>query len=243
MQLLSIIIPCYNEQNTIYDVLAKVQSVQLPNGIAKEIIVVNDRSTDTSQKEIERYLSNHPTSDVRLVNHITNKGKGGALHTGIQYASGDYTIIQDADLELNPDEFSILLQPVLDGLADIVYGSRFLNQKKQGTTLSKMANGLLTWLSNFVFRTKITDMETCYKLVPTSVFQSLILQEQRFGFEPEITAKLAKIKTLKWKEVPITYTPRTNEQGKKIGWKDGFRAMYCIIKYGWFRSLKQSVKK
>jgi glycosyltransferase involved in cell wall biosynthesis len=243
MKLLSIIIPCYNEQNTIYDVLVKVHGVKLPYGIEKEIIVVNDRSKDNSQAEIERYLTNHPTSSVRLINHEINKGKGGALHTGIRYATGDYTIIQDADLELNPDEFSILLQPILDGKADIVYGSRFLNQKKQGTTLSKMANSFLTRLSNFVFGTRITDMETCYKLVPTSVFQSLILEEQRFGFEPEITAKLAKIKTLRWQEVPITYIPRTNEEGKKIGWKDGFRAMFCIIKYGWFRRLNQSVRK
>jgi glycosyltransferase involved in cell wall biosynthesis len=242
MQLLTIIIPCYNEQKTIYDVLVKVQSVVLPHGISKEIIVVNDRSTDTSKKEIERYLADHPNSDIRLVDHVINKGKGGALHTGITYAQGDYIIIQDADLELNPDEIGNLLIPVLEGKADIVYGSRFLNQKKQGTTLSKMANTFLTWLSNFVFRTQITDMETCYKLVPTTIFQSLLLEEQRFGFEPEITAKLAKIKSLTWQEVPITYTPRTNEQGKKIGWKDGFRAMYCIVKYGWFRSLDQSLK-
>jgi glycosyltransferase involved in cell wall biosynthesis len=243
MQLLSIIIPCYNEQNTIYEVLVRVEAVILPTGVNKEIIVVNDRSKDNSQLEIERYLNENPSSSVRLVNHEINKGKGGALHTGIQYATGDYTIIQDADLELNPDEFSLLLIPVLEGKADIVYGSRFLNQKKQGALLSKLANSFLTWLSNFVFRTRITDMETCYKLVPTKVFQSLILEEQRFGFEPEITAKLAKIKSLKWKEVSITYTPRTNEQGKKIGWKDGFRAMYCILKYGWFRNLEKSVKK
>lgn len=242
LQKLSIIIPVYNEQNTIYDVLIKVSSVQLPQSIVKEIIVVNDQSRDNSKAEIERYLQAFPENGVRLINHEVNKGKGGALHTGIQYATGEYTIIQDADLELNPDEFNILLQPVLNGDANVVYGSRFLNQKKQGSTMSKWANGFLTWLSNTVFGTRITDMETCYKLVPTKVFQSLILVEQRFGFEPEITAKLAKIKHLKWKEVSITYIPRTTVEGKKIGWKDGLRAIVCILKYGWFWNLKKSVK-
>lgn len=242
MEKLSVIIPVFNEKNTIFDVLLKVSAVELQNGIEKEIIVVNDKSTDTSRSEIERYLIAHPNQSIRLINHDVNTGKGGALHTGIKYAEGDYTIIQDADLELDPNEYKVLLHPVLNEGFDIVYGSRFLNQKKQDTTLSQLANIFLTWLSNFVFNLKITDMETCYKLVPTKVFQSLILEEKRFGFEPEITAKLAKIKSLKWKEVPITYIPRTNQQGKKIGWKDGFRAIYCIIKYGWLTSLKASVK-
>lgn len=243
MQKLSIIIPVYNEQTTIYDVLVKVEEVVLPNSIEKEIIVVNDKSTDESGKEIERYISDYPTKGVKFVNHEVNKGKGGALHTGIKSATGEYTIIQDADLELDPNEYNVIIAPVLDQSADIVYGSRFLNQKKQGSGMSKAANSFLTWLSNFVFGTKITDMETCYKLVPTPIFQSLLLVEQRFGFEPEITAKLAKLKDLKWKEVPITYIPRTSEQGKKIGWKDGFRAIYCILKYGWFTSKKSAVKE
>lgn len=242
MQKLSIIIPCYNEQNTIFDVLVKVSAVELTQEIQKEIIVVNDKSTDNSESEIQRYINEFPNAGIKLINHEVNKGKGGALHSGIKGATGEYTIIQDADLELDPNEYNIIIQPVLDKKADIVYGSRFLNQKKQGSGLSKMANSFLTWLSNFVFHTKITDMETCYKLVPTGIFQSLILVEQRFGFEPEITAKLAKLKGLKWKEVPITYIPRSNEQGKKIGWKDGFRAIYCILKYGWFTSKKSSVK-
>jgi len=242
MKKLSIIIPVFNEKNTIFEVLVKVASVNLQNNIEKEIIVVNDKSTDVSRDEIERYLNTHPNSNIRLINHEVNIGKGGALHTGIKYATGDYTIIQDADLELDPNEYKILVEPILTGENDIVYGSRFLNQKKQEGTLSKWANGFLTWLSNFVFNINITDMETCYKLVPTEVFQSLILKEQRFGFEPEITAKLAKIKNLRWIEVPITYSPRTNLQGKKIGWKDGFRAIYCIIKYGWFTNLKASVR-
>lgn len=242
MKKLSIIIPVYNEETTIYDVLVKVNDVQLANGIEKEIIVVNDTSSDSSGAEIERYLSETKNPIVKYVSHPINTGKGGALHTGIKSATGDYTIIQDADLELDPNEFNIIIKPVVDGNADIVYGSRFLNKKKEGAAMSKMANGFLTWLSNFVFRTEITDMETCYKLVPTPIFQSLKLVEQRFGFEPEITAKLAKLKNLKWAEVPITYVPRTSEEGKKIGWKDGVRAIVCILRYGWFTGKKGSFK-
>jgi glycosyltransferase involved in cell wall biosynthesis len=243
MKKLSIIIPVFNEKNTIFDVLIKVSSVVLKNNIEKEVIVVNDKSTDSSRQEVEKYIQAYPNADIRLINHDVNLGKGGALHTGIKYASGDYTIIQDADLELDPEEYNILIDPILNKTSDIVYGSRFLDQGKQGLTMSKWANGFLTRLSNFVFNIKITDMETCYKLVPTKIFQSLILEEQRFGFEPEITAKLAKIESLKWKEVAITYNPRTNLQGKKIGWKDGFRAIFCIVKYGWFTGLKSSVKE
>ncbi len=243
MKTLSIIIPVYNEEATIYDVLEAVVAVQLPDGIEKEIIVVNDKSSDNSQKEVERYLEEFQSENITLINHSKNKGKGGALQTGIKRATGDYTIIQDADLELDPNEFNIIIQPVLDNEADIVFGSRFLNEKKGGSGLSVVANRVLTGFSNFVFGTTITDMETCYKLVPTSIFQNLNLVEQRFGFEPEITAKLAKIKKLKWKEVAVSYDPRTNEDGKKIGWKDGVRAMYCILKYGWFTTLKKSIKK
>lgn len=242
MKKLSILIPVYNEQNTIFEVLEKVEAVQLPNQIEKEIIVINDCSTDTSLSEIERYLQLNP-ANIILVNHSINKGKGAAIQSGIQRATGEYTIIQDADLELDPREFSILLAPILRQNADIVYGSRFLGTQKQKISgLSKVANQFLTWFSNFVFRTKITDMETCYKLVPTPVFQSLNLIEQRFGFEPEITAKLAKNRSLIWQEVSITYIPRSNEEGKKIGWKDGFRALICILKYGWFTSKKDSFK-
>jgi len=242
MKKLSIIIPVYDEETAIYDVLVKVNNVKLTDGIEKEIIVVNDTSSDDSGKELERYRSETKNPIVIYVSHPVNTGKGGALHTGIKSATGDYTIIQDADLELDPNEFNIIIQPVLDGKADIVYGSRFLNKKKEGAAMSKMANGFLTWLSNFVFRPKITDMETCYKLLLTPIFQSLKLVGQRFGFEPEITAKLAKLKNLKWAEVPITYIPRTSEEGKKIGWKDGVRAIICILKYGWFTNKKGSVK-
>ena len=233
MKKLSLIIPVYNEEKTIAEVLRVVNKLQLIAGIEKEIIVVDDCSKDSSNAEIKKALAELNSPNFKLCEHPVNKGKGGAIHTGIKEASGDYTIIQDADLELEPNEINNLLQVVLDKKADIVYGSRFLNKKiKGGSWLSRRANAFLTWLSNRVFGIRITDMETCYKLVPTPVFKSLKLVEQRFGFEPEITAKLAKHKNLKWAEVPITYNARTNEQGKKIGWKDGFRAVWCILKYG-----------
>lgn len=243
MKKLSILIPVYNEQTTIYDLLVQVKDVNMIAGIEKEIIVINDCSKDDSQKEVDRFLTDFPTA-IRCVNHSVNKGKGGAIHTGIKEANGDYIIIQDADLELDPNEYNLLVAPVLEKKADIVYGSRFLTQKDSSVSgLSLAANNFLTWLSNRVFGTKITDMETCYKLVPADVFKRLMLVEQRFGFEPEITAKLAKDKQLKWTEIPITYIPRTSIDGKKIGWKDGVRAIYCILKYGWFTSKKKAFVK
>jgi len=233
MKKLSIIIPVYNEAKTIAEVIRVVNGLVLLNDIEKEIIVVDDCSTDQSNGEIKAELEKLNSSSIKLCKHEINKGKGGAIHTGIKEATGEYTIIQDADLELVPAEINNLLQIVIDKKADIVYGSRFLNKKvKGGSWLSNRANAFLTWLSNRVFGIRITDMETCYKLVPTPVFKSLKLVEQRFGFEPEITAKLAKHKNLKWAEVAITYNPRNNQQGKKIGWKDGFRAVWCILKYG-----------
>jgi glycosyltransferase involved in cell wall biosynthesis len=229
---LSIIIPCYNEAATIGQVLQVMDELPLIHDIQKELIVVNDASTDESAKVIEETIAQMKHQVVSM-NHEVNKGKGGALQTGIQKASGDYTIIQDADLELDPAEINLLLAVVVGKKADIVYGSRFLKKdQKGGTFISNLANSFLTRLSNLIFGIKITDMETCYKLVPTDLFKSLNLVEQRFGFEPEITAKLAKHKQMKWAEVPITYNPRTEEQGKKIGWKDGFRAVWCILKYG-----------
>lgn len=241
MKKLSIIIPVYNEEKTIYDVLKLTSEVALIHPIEKEIIVVNDSSTDHSLDEINRFSHDFPDV-VRLVNHPINKGKGGAIQTGITSTTGDYVIIQDADLELDPNEFNLLILPVIEGKADVVYGSRFLNAPADYKGLSRLANNFLTGLSNFVFRIKITDMETCYKLVPAGVFKRMILVENRFGFEPEITAKLAKDRNLKWKEVAITYRPRTTQQGKKIGWKDGVRAIICILKYGWFTTKKQSYK-
>lgn len=231
MKKLSIIIPVFNEGNTIAEVIEIIDQLQLIGGVDKEVIVVNDCSTDNSGDEIERAVSGR--ANFIYERHAKNKGKGGAIHTGIQSATGDYIVIQDADLELVPDEINLLLEQVLHDKADVVYGSRFLGKKQRGgTAMSNAANRFLTSLSNTIFRIRITDMETCYKLVPATEFKSLKLVEQRFGFEPEITAKLAKNRSLRWAEVPITYNPRTEEQGKKIGWKDGFRAIWCILKYG-----------
>ncbi len=232
MKKLSILIAVYNEDQTIYKVLSIIDNLKLIDDIKKEVIVINDCSSDDSKREIENFIA-QTKSDFKLINHPINKGKGAAIKTGVKQATGDYIIIQDADLELNPEEINDLLRVVQNNQADVVYGSRFLNQsKKGGTFLSNMANSFLTFLSNLMFRTNITDMETCYKLVPTKVFKSLNLVEERFGFEPEITAKLAKIKSLRWKEVPITYNARTDAEGKKIGWTDGVRAVWCILKYG-----------
>jgi glycosyltransferase involved in cell wall biosynthesis len=242
MKKLSVIIPVFNEQNTIYDVLLKVSEVELQNGIEKEIIIVNDMSTDTSRDEIERYLKAYPNFSIRLINHDINIGKGGALQTGIRYAEGDYTIIQDADLELDPKEYNKLLDPVLNEGCDIVYGSRFLNKKMQDTSLSQLANRFLTWFSNFVFNLRITDMETCYKLFDSSMLKSLRLKEKRFGFEPEVTAKIARVPEVRIYEVGISYYGRTYAEGKKINWKDGFRAIYCILKYNIFTSRRKMFK-
>jgi glycosyltransferase involved in cell wall biosynthesis len=233
MQKLSIIIPVYNEVRTIAEVMHVISSLELMGGIEKDIIVVNDYSTDGTLEEIETAAVVLKNSSLKVLHHTENQGKGGAIHTGIKEATGDYTIIQDADLELEPEEINRLIKAVIEDGANVVYGSRFLGEKvKGGSVLSNLANGFLTRLSNWIFGIKITDMETCYKLVPTKEFKSLKLVEKRFGFEPEITAKLAKNKALKWAEVPITYNARTEEQGKKIGWKDGFRAIWCILKYG-----------
>lgn len=233
---LSILIPVFNEEQTIYQLLKLVSEVNLIHGIEKEIILINDFSADNSVKEMQRFIDDHPELLIKLVEHKNNFGKGGAIRTGMKEATGEYTVIQDADLELVPGELNILLEPILENRADIVYGSRFLNSKKQDkeSWLHRFANRVLTGVGNLVNRTKLTDMQTCYKMVPTTVLQQLNLKENRFAFDPEITARLAKFKNLKWEEVPITYHPRTHVEGKKIGFKDGFRALYAIIKYGWF---------
>lgn len=244
MKVLSIIIPVYNEESTIYEVIEKVNAVELTNGITKNIVVVDDQSSDNSLSRVKDYERDFP-GVITIIEHTVNQGKGAGIRSCLPACIGDYIIIQDSDLELDPDEYNILLEPILSGEANIVFGSRFLNSKKtdQGSLLSRTANKLLTGLSNMAFRTKLTDMETCYKLVPASFFKHLILKEDRFGFEPEITAKLAKIPSARFKEVPITYLPRTANAGKKIGWKDGVRAAYCIVKYGWFSSNRKSFSK
>lgn len=235
---LTIIIPVYNEATTINELLHKVESISLINDLKKQLIIVNDFSIDKSKEEIEKFIaSSKNNKDIVFIDHKKNLGKGGAIKSAILKADGDYSVIQDADLELNPNEINNLLEPILNNEADIVYGSRFINNKKQKkeSILNRIANVFLTGLGNVIFGVKLTDMQTCYKMIPTQVFKSLTLRENRFAFDPEITAKLSKIKKLRWNEVPISYNPRTKDEGKKIRWKDGFRALYCIIKYGLFK--------
>lgn len=235
---LSIIIPVYNEQDTVVPILEKVLAVNLPAGIKMELVVVDDASTDSSANRVEAFLQCVRLSvPVNFIRHEQNKGKGGAIHTAIKHVNGDYIIIQDADLELDPNDFIRLLEPVLNDRAEVVYGSRFLSNTSgtNSRNLSFLANAFLTSLSNLFFGTRLTDMETCYKLMPVREVKKLILKEERFGFEPEVTAKLARNKSIRFAEVPVTYIARTDLQGKKIGWKDGVRALWCIVKYGILR--------
>ncbi len=231
---LSIIIPAYNEGPTIHFILDKLKKVALLNNIEKEIIIVNDCSKDNTEEAIKTYISNNPELNIQYYKHEFNKGKGAALHTGIQKATGEYLIIQDADLEYDPEEYNLLLKPVLDGFADVVYGSRFMggNPHRISFFWHTIGNKFLTFLSNMFTNLNLTDMETCYKLFDTKIIQSIQLQEKRFGFEPEVTAKISRIPKIRIYEVGISYYGRTYEEGKKIGWKDGVRAIYCLLKYG-----------
>lgn len=237
MKKLSIIIPVYNEEKTIHLILDKVRKVTLPQNIEKEIIIVNDCSTDATTQAIQNYRESHSDFPICFVEHEKNKGKGAALHTGIAKATGDYTIIQDADLEYDPNEYAILLQPVLDGFADVVYGSRFMGGNAHRVLFfwHTIGNRFLTFLSNMFTNLNLTDMETCYKLFNTQLLQTLKLKENRFGFEPEVTAKIARIPKIRIYEVGISYYGRTYDEGKKINWKDGFQAIFCILKYGLLR--------
>ncbi len=236
MAKLSVIVPAYNEENTIVSVLIKIGTVSLINGIEKEIIVVNDCSKDRTEQVVMDFQKSHPHIPISYFKHEVNQGKGAALHTGIKQATGDYVIVQDADLEYDPAEFNLLLKPVVDGFADVVYGSRFVGGRPHRTLffLHTIGNKLLTFTSNVLTNLNITDMETCYKLFKREIIQSLSLKEKRFGFEPEVTIKMSRIPKIRIYEVGISYYGRTYEEGKKIGWKDGVRAFYCMMKYGLF---------
>lgn len=233
IQKLSILIPAYNEGPTIHLILDRIKAVQLPNAIEKELIIVNDCSTDNTVERVEEYMRNNPDISITLFSQPRNQGKGAAITRAIKECTGDYLIIQDADLEYDPEDYPLLIKPVLMDDADVVYGSRFMGHHPHRILFfwHSIGNKFLTFLSNMMTNLNLTDMETCYKLMRTSIAKNIKITENRFGIEPEITAKLARVPKVKIYEVGISYYGRTYEEGKKIGAKDGFRAIYCIFKF------------
>jgi len=234
---LSVVIPVFNESKTIISVLDKIRNVNLNSDITKEIIIVNDCSTDNTEDLVERYIKENSQLTIYYFKHIVNQGKGAAIHTGIAKATGECLVIQDADLEYDPEEYNDLLKPVLKGQADVVYGSRFMGGNPHRILFfwHSLGNKFLTFLSNMVTNLNLTDMETGFKLFNTKLLQSLPLEEKRFGFEPEVTVKMAKAPNVRIYEIGISYYGRTYKDGKKVSWRDGLRAIYCIIKYGIFK--------
>lgn len=242
MELLSIVIPVFNEERTVYKILTKIVQVEFLRNLNIELILIDDGSSDNSTIEIQRFIEDYSDYRILLIKNENNKGKGYSLHRGFNQAKGDYILIQDADLEYDPTDYNDLLAPILDGFADVVYGSRFAGGKPHRMLFfwHSFGNKLLTFLCNIVSNLNLSDMECCYKVFKRELLSKMALKEKGFGFEPEITIKLSSIPDIRFYEVGVAYYGRTYSEGKKINYKDGFRAVYCIIRYGilkvWIKS-------